>query len=186
MSSIRNRSLLLLLPLAALSWAACGDDSTSSATSAPSVAETAAGNTAAPDTATAETAAPDTATAETGAPGAAAATIQLADNALGSILVDGDGNTLYLFGNDKPDAPACDAGCLGSWPALVSEGDASVGTGLSLEDLGTVTAADGSTQVTFYGHPLYHFAGDAAPGDTNGQGLGGVWYVVDGEGNAVK
>jgi len=56
----------------------------------------------------------------------------------------------------------------------------------NLDDLGTVTAADGSTQVTFYGHPLYSFAGDAAPGDANGQGLGGVWYVVDAEGNAVK
>ena len=43
----------------------------------------------------------------------------------------------------------------------------------------------GTSQVTFYGHPLYHFSGDANPGDTNGQGIGSVWYVVDGEGNAV-
>lgn len=189
MSNARTRSLFLALPLAALLLAACGDDSTDSsgagdtgygaaATTTTVVAATPAVTT--PDTATSDTATSDTATA-TGA-----TTLQLASGALGTILVDNEGNTLYLYAKDTPNAPACDAGCLGSWPALVSDGAATVGEGLGLDDVGTVTAADGSTQVTFYGHPLYHFAGDAAPGDANGQGLGGVWFAVDAEGNAVK
>ncbi len=44
---------------------------------------------------------------------------------------------------------------------------------------------DGSEQITYNGHPLYLFSGDTAPGDTTGQGVGDVWYVVDAEGNAV-
>jgi len=153
------------MPLAALSLAARGDDSSGSSNSGSTAANTAAADTAA---------------------AAGATTLQLASSTLGTILVDSDGNTLYLFGNDAPNAPACDTGCLGSWPALISDGATTVGEGLSLDDVGTVTAADGSTQVTFYGHPLYSFAGDAAPGDVNGQGIGGVWYVLDAEGNAVK
>ncbi|MCY7301401.1 MAG: hypothetical protein LH616_19600, partial [Ilumatobacteraceae bacterium] len=172
---VRTRSLLLLMPLAALSLAACGDDSSGSSNSGSTAANTAAADTAAADTAAADTAA-----------AAGATTLQLASSTLGTILVDSDGNTLYLFGNDAPNAPRCDTGCLGIWPALISDGATTVGEGLSLDDVGTVTAADGSTQVTFYGHPLYSFAGDAAPGDVNGQGIGGVWYVLDAEGNAVK
>ncbi len=180
MSHVRTRSFLLLLPLAALSLAACGDNSAGSNYGGSTAANTAAQDPAGPDTTTADTKTADTAAA------AGATTLQLADSALGTILVDSNGNTLYLFGKDAPNAPACNTGCLGTWPALVSDGAATVGEGLDLADVGTVTAADGSTQVTFYGHPLYSFAGDAAPGDTNGQGVGGVWYVLDAEGNAVK
>jgi len=182
------------MPLAALSLAACGDDSSgssyggSTATDSAAVDTTAADTTPAATTPAATTPAattPAATTADTGA-AAGAVTLQLANSTLGKILVDGDGNTLYLFGNDAPNAPACDTGCLGNWPALVSDGAATVGEGLNVADVGTVTAADGSTQVTFSGHPLYSFAGDAAPGDVNGQGLGGVWYVVGADGNAVK
>ncbi len=195
MFTVRTRSFLLLIPLATLSLAACGDDSSSASTSGSTAATTAAADTtsavtAAADTTSAVTTPADTTPADTTPADTAAATgattLQLADSSLGKILVDANGDSLYLFANDAPNAPACDAGCLGNWPALVSDGAATVGKGLSVEDLGTVSAADGSTQVTFYGHPLYSFAGDAAPGDVNGQGLGGVWYVVDAEGNAVK
>ena len=189
MSHVRTRSFWFLMPLAALSLAACGDDSAGSSYGATTPASTAASDTTPADSSKADTTPADTRLADTTADTAAAAgatTLQLADSTLGTILVDSDGNTLYLFGNDAPNAPACDTGCLGSWPALVSDGAATVGEGLDLEDVGTVTAADGSTQVTFYGHPLYSFAGDAAPGDVNGQGIGGVWFVIDAEGNGVK
>lgn len=169
MSHARTRSRLFLLPLVALSLAACGDDSAGSSYGSTT-----------PDSAAANTTPADT----TPAPGGA--TLQLATSGLGEILVDSAGNTLYLYANDTPTATACSTGCLGTWPALVSDGPVTVGAGLGLEDVGSVTAADGSTQVTFYGHPLYSFAGDAAPGDVNGQGTGGVWFVLDGEGNPVK
>ena len=185
----RTRSALLALPLALVTLAACGSDSKTATTNAPSAS---VADTAAPATPPAGSAAPDTAASDStpaataGGTGAAAGTVNLADSALGSILVDGDGRTLYLFMNDTPTAPACTGGCLAKWPPLVAAGTTTPGAGLSAEDFGTVTAGDGSTQVTFYGHPLYYFAADANPGDTNGQGVGGVWYVVDGEGNAVK
>lgn len=181
MTHARTRSHLLLVPLAALSLAACGDSTTQ-----PGYGASNSANTAAADTTAADTTAADTTAAGTGQAATGTATLQLAESSLGKILVDGDGNTLYLFGKDAPNAPACDTGCLGTWSALTNDGAATVGQGLGLDDVGTVTAADGSTQVTFYGHPLYRFAGDAAPGDVNGQGIGGVWYVVDAEGNAVK
>ena len=185
MSTVRTRSFLLLMPLAALSLAACGDDSSGSGSGygGSTPANTASADTTPAATTPANTTA-NTATADTTA--AAGATLQLADSTLGTIVVDSNGNTLYVYGNDTPNTSTCSAGCLGTWPALVSDGPATVGEGLGLEDVGTATAADGSTQVTFYGHPLYSFAGDAAPGDVNGQGIGGVWYVIDAEGNAVK
>ena len=190
MRHARTRSLLLLVPVAAMSLAACGDGAKGSGYGASNSSNTTAPGTTGADT-TADTTSAGTTAAGTTAVGAGTAatgvtTLQLADSSLGKILVDRDGNTLYLFAKDAPNAPACDTGCLGTWSALTNDGAATVGEGLGLDDVGTVTAADGSTQVTFYGHPLYRFAGDAAPGDVNGQGIGGVWHVIDAEGNAVK
>ncbi len=177
------RSALLALPVLALTLAACGDDSdSSSTTAAPAI--TIATTAAAADT-TAPAATGDTTGGATG--GATGdAGIALADTSLGSILVDGAGRTLYLFTADSPTATACAADCLANWPPLPASAAPTLGAGLDAEDFTTVTAADGTEQVSFYGHPLYYFAGDAAPGDINGQGVGGKWYVVDGEGNAVE
>jgi len=170
------RLALLSLPLVTLLLAACGDDSTDSkSTSVPSTSAPAA--TAAPDT----TLAPDTTPAPSGA-----ADVQLADSALGSILVDGSGRTLYLFTKDTPTTSACTGDCATNWPSLTMADAPALGEGLDAEDFGSIAAADGSQHVTFYGHPLYFFAGDQAPGDTNGQGVGSVWFAVDVDGNAVK
>ncbi|HZI44358.1 MAG TPA: hypothetical protein VFD53_04000, partial [Ilumatobacter sp.] len=59
------------------------------------------------------------------------------------------------------------------------------GDGVDAALVGTVEHPIG-TQATYNGWPLYFFAGDDAPGDTNGQGQGGVWYVVDPTGNAIS
>lgn len=185
MSHAHTRSHLFLLPLVALSLAACGDDSSGSSYGS-TTPDSAAANTTPANTTPADTTPADTTPADTTTPTPGGATLQLAKSSLGEILVDSAGNTLYLYANDTPTATACSTGCLGTWPALVSDGPVTVGAGLGLEDVGSVTAADGSTQVTFYGHPLYSFAGDAAPGDVNGQGIGGVWFVLDGEGTPVK
>ena len=63
--------------------------------------------------------------------------------------------------------------------------DPSGGDGIDGGLIGTTPRDDGGTQVTYNGHPLYRFAPDEAPGDTNGQGVGGVWFAVDATGNAV-
>ncbi len=125
--------------------------------------------------------------APTAEPTAAAGgvTINLASNDLGMILVDGDGKTLYEFTPDTAGTSTCTGDCAGTWPPLTSDAAPTVGTGLTAADFGTTTRDDGSTQVTFDGHPLYHFAGDTAAGDTKGQGLGGKWYVVGADGSMI-
>ncbi len=118
-------------------------------------------------------------------PSPATVTINLASTSLGTILVDGAGLTLYEFTPDSAGTSTCTGDCAANWPPLESSAAPSVGTGLTASDFGTITRADGSSQVTFDGHPLYHFAGDSAAGDTKGQGLAGKWYVVGAEGTMI-
>ena len=165
----RTRSALLALPLAFIALAACSDDGYDK------------GGTAASTTADASGATPTTPTDASGG-----VTIALADNSLGKVLVDGEGRTLYLFTKDTPTVPACVGECLSNWPPLPGATAPTLGDGLSAQDFGTISLSDGSLQITFFGHPLYFFAGDPSPGDTNGQGVGSSWYVVDAEGNAIK
>jgi predicted lipoprotein with Yx(FWY)xxD motif len=129
---------------------------------------------------TAAPAAPTT----TAAQDAGSATVAVASSRLGDILVDADGRTLYVFTKDKGDQSACSGECAANWPALT--GTATAGTGAQAALLSTATQADGSSQVTYGGKPLYYFAGDAKPGDTNGQGVGSVWYAVTADGEMVK
>jgi predicted lipoprotein with Yx(FWY)xxD motif len=110
--------------------------------------------------------------------------IVVAESELGAILTDGDGNTLYVFDPDAQGESVCYDQCEAAWPPFVAEAVAGDGVDGSL--LGTAERTDGSVQVTYDGWPLYYFANDAAPGDTNGQGINDVWWVVDADGNAVK
>jgi predicted lipoprotein with Yx(FWY)xxD motif len=93
----------------------------------------------------------------------------------GTILVDAsNGHTLYYFTPDKPGHIACTGGCAQAWPPLTVPAGTSV-SGMS--GLGTTSRPDGSTQVTYNGHPLYTYTGDSAAGQTNGEGVGGTWFV---------
>jgi predicted lipoprotein with Yx(FWY)xxD motif len=129
---------------------------------------------------TAATAAPTT----TAAQGTGGTTVAVASSTLGDILVDGDGRTLYAFTKDKGDQSACSGQCATNWPALT--GPATAGTGVKASLLSTSMQANGKSQVTYGGRPLYYFAGDAKPGDTNGQGVGGVWFALTADGGLVK
>jgi predicted lipoprotein with Yx(FWY)xxD motif len=107
------------------------------------------------------------------------------DAKLGTILVDSDGMTLYLNTQDTPTTSSCTGGCAATWPALTATGSTKAGSGVSSAQLGV--AMIGSTdQVTYYGHPLYTYSGDTAAGDTNGQGVGGIWYAVSTKGTPAK
>ena len=112
------------------------------------------------------------------------ATLMTADSSLGEIVVDGEGMTVYMFDNDTQggDASACEGECAANWPAVTTESDAPEVEGVT-GDVGIIAGVDGSTQVTLNGWPLYSFAGDAAAGDVNGQGVNDVWWVLtpDGE-----
>jgi predicted lipoprotein with Yx(FWY)xxD motif len=117
---------------------------------------------------------------------AAEGTVAVANTGLGGVLVDAKGRTLYVFTKDKGDQSVCSGKCAVAWPALTVTGAATPGTGVEASLLSTSKQANGSSQVTYGGKPLYHFAGDKAPGDTNGQGLNGVWWVVKGDGSLVQ
>ena len=129
---------------------------------------------------TAAPAAPET----TAAQEASGATVAVASSRLGEILVDAEGRTLYAFTKDKGDQSACSGECATNWPALT--GTATAGTGAQASLLSTSMQPNGTSQVTYDGRPLYYFAGDAKPGDTNGQGVGDVWFVLTADGALVQ
>lgn len=101
---------------------------------------------------------------------------------LGAYLVDAaSGMTVYLFDNDEMGVSNCTEGCLENWPAVTLYAGDRLVAGEGIEgELGTITREDDeSTQITYNGMPLYFFANDEAPGDTNGQARGDVWWVVE-------
>ena len=97
---------------------------------------------------------------------------------VGKYFTDASGMTLYLFRKDSPGKSVCEGPCVAKWPLYFREMVAAP-EGLNAMDFGTITREDGKRQTTYKGWPLYYFAGDKAPGDTMGQGLGSVWFVVN-------
>jgi predicted lipoprotein with Yx(FWY)xxD motif len=181
-----KRTSLALLAAGLLVIAACGtdgeegtSDTTVAGTDAPTTTAAAATTTAAAEETTTSAAAEATTTAAAGAEG-----VHTADTDLGSILVDGEGFTLYIFTNDTEGTSNCNEGCIENWPAV--PGDTTIGGDLDAAMFSTVTRADGSEQLAVNGLPLYRFAPDEAPGDVNGQGVGGVWFVVGADGNMIE
>jgi predicted lipoprotein with Yx(FWY)xxD motif len=142
---------------------------------------------AAPTTAAYGKAATAPTTAAPSAPVAAASPIVgVADNALGSIVVDSKGRTLYAFTKDIDGTSTCVDGCAKAWPAAVVTGDIAVGPGLDKGQFSTVARADGSKQLKLGKWPLYYFSGDTAAGETNGQGSGGSWFVIGKDAKLIK
>jgi predicted lipoprotein with Yx(FWY)xxD motif len=109
------------------------------------------------------------------------ATVGIADENLGKILVDSQGRTLYLFQRDSGSTSTCIGACATFWPPLRVKGKPAVGSGASGSLLATSSRPDGTKQVTYNGHPLYRYSGDQKPGDSKGEGLtafGGSWFVL--------
>jgi predicted lipoprotein with Yx(FWY)xxD motif len=99
----------------------------------------------------------------------------------GSIITDSKGRTLYLFTpDDFASSPQCTGSCTQTWPPLMASGTLQAQGGAKQDLLGV---EDG--QVTYNGHPLYYYSGDSAPGQTNGQGVEQIWYVVSTNGTPV-
>ncbi len=117
---------------------------------------------------------------------AADGTVAVTNGDLGQMLVDSQGRTLYMFLSDTGTKSTCYSDCAANWPALTTDGAPKPADGVDASMLGTTRRTDGTTQVTFDGHPLYLFAGDAAAGDTNGEGIGKVWYAVAPDGTPIK
>ncbi len=106
------------------------------------------------------------------------AAVAVADNAdFGSILTTPDGMTLYLFTNDEPGKSNCNGDCAANWPPFDSE-STTLPEGAAGE-LTRITRDDGSMQLAYNGWPLYLWVADTEAGQTTGQGVGGVWFVVE-------
>ncbi|HEX5591898.1 MAG TPA: hypothetical protein VFX35_00975 [Solirubrobacterales bacterium] len=104
---------------------------------------------------------------------------------LGMVLVDSNGMTLYDFHKDKGTTSSCYGPCAEGWPPMLTEGEPTVGNGASASKLGTTERKDGTTQVTYAGHPLYTFVGDQKPGEATGNDVsafGAQWYALQGNG----
>jgi len=167
------RSWLLAGGLAlgtAATVAACGSSSSSTAAGAPG------------------------SSAPAGASSAASATISAQSvPGVGTVLVNGQGQTLYMLTSEKGGKITCTQanGCTQAWPeTLLTNGatTATAGTGALSSLLGTVKDASGNLEVTYNHWPLYTFSGDSGPGAAKGQGLvsfGGTWYVLNASGNPV-
>ena len=118
----------------------------------------------------------------------AAAAVATRQVALGTILTDQAGRSLYLFEQDTGTRSTCTGACAQAWPPLLSSGTPTAGTGVTSSLIGTTRRGEGSVQVTYAGHPLYSFSGDTAPGQTNGEGskaFGGGWYVLTPQGTKI-
>jgi predicted lipoprotein with Yx(FWY)xxD motif len=121
--------------------------------------------------------APSTTTAQ-----AAPATVKTAQTGIGTVLVDANGKTLYLYANDQGTTSAVPANILTAWPPLIASGAPVAGDGVDASKLKTAPQPDGQTWVTYDGHLLYTFSGDASAGQTNGHKLGNVWFAVTSSG----
>jgi predicted lipoprotein with Yx(FWY)xxD motif len=167
-----HRSLLLALPAAVALLAAGGGSNSNGSTSTPS-----GGGYGTPAPATAKPSANQ-----------GAAAVKVAHGPLGAHLVNANGRTLYLFEADKGTKSACTGACAKAWPPLTTTGKPKASGGAKASLLHTAKRADGSTEVTYGGHPLYTFIKDAKAGQTAGQGVnafGGLWYVVGTNGKAI-
>jgi len=99
-------------------------------------------------------------------------------SSLGSYLADGEGMTLYYFTKDAADINSCTGNCLVNWPIFYSE-NLQIGEGLNEADFGQFVRADGSKQLTYKSWPLYYYVKDLKAGDTLGENVGTVWFVID-------
>lgn len=121
---------------------------------------------------------------------AAAAKAQLKTHKgeLGTFLVDGSGHALYLFEADTSKKSACTGACAKAWPPLLTSGKPAATGAIKASKISTIKRADGTTQVTYGGHPLYTFIKDTKAGTAKGEGskaFGAEWYVVAPSGKKI-
>jgi predicted lipoprotein with Yx(FWY)xxD motif len=129
------------------------------------------------------------ATSESAASSSSAENAELAtaDSALGTIVVDSKGMSVYMFDKDTQGSgkSSCTGGCLEAWPPVIAEADSPAVDGVT-GDVATITRDDGTVQVTLDGWPLYYWQGDKAAGDVAGQGVQDVWWVLAPDGSKIQ
>jgi predicted lipoprotein with Yx(FWY)xxD motif len=124
----------------------------------------------------------------TQAKGGAAATISTAKGSAGTFLVGQGGRAIYLWVADKGMTSTCSGACAQAWPPVLTKGAPKASGAVKSSLLGTTKRSDGTTEVTYNGHPLYYYAGDTTSGSVTGQGstsFGAPWWLVDTAGAAI-
>ena len=119
---------------------------------------------------------------------AGSATVHARHAKIGTFVVDAKGMSLYLFEKDKGGKSACYGACAKVWSPLIVKSKPTAGSGLKASLLSTTTRTGGAKQVTYGGHPLYHYDDDKKAGQTKGQGanaFGAKWYVVGTAGKKI-
>ena len=114
-----------------------------------------------------------------------AADISVRPTRLGRILVGANQHTLYLFREDSHGESSCTGGCARVWPPVIVDGNPHAGEGVSQAKVSTTVRNDGSRQLVYNGHPLYELSADTKPGQTQGQGFLGTWFVVSPSGRQI-
>lgn len=97
---------------------------------------------------------------------------------VGKYLTDAEGMTLYWFKMDSPNKSACTGDCVGNWP-LFFRAKVAPPPGLTADEFGTITREDGGKQTTFRGYPLYYYKGDSKAGESKGNNMMDIWFLVD-------
>jgi predicted lipoprotein with Yx(FWY)xxD motif len=175
----RFAAALALSAAAGFGLIACGGNAPAGAGSTPAAAQSSA---AAGSQASSVPQSP----AGSGSPAAVGAVLRVAPSALGQIVVDGKGMTVYMFDKDTQNSGSstCSGQCAAKWPAVSTDSTSPTVQGVTGK-IGTIKGADGKNQVTVDGWPVYYFAGDAKAGDTAGQGVGGIWWVIGSDGKKI-
>ena len=168
MISLRRSFPVTLILAVALLVVACGGSTTSSNPAPTSTTAPTATPTIAPTIA--PTTAPTAALIKT-----ATATVSGASK---TILTNAQGLTLYYRTSDSPPSTVCSGGCASAWPPLLAPSSGTPTSATSLPGKLTVVVDANGNQVEYNGHPLYTFSSDSAAGQTNGEGVGGVWHVA--------
>ncbi|MQA75452.1 MAG: hypothetical protein GEU88_14105 [Solirubrobacterales bacterium] len=171
--------------LGVLALAACGDEEDEPTAQAGSATTSAGADTSTPA---------DPGSGGAGSSGASEGTdatgteLVAAESQYGSILFDSEQQAIYLFDKETSESSQCYGACAEAWPPVLTDGGPRAGAGLDPKRLGTTQRDDGSTQVTYDGHPLYYYVDDP-PGEVlchNVNEFGGLWLVVEPSGDAVQ
>ncbi len=152
---ITDQSLTLTTLLVAVVLTGCGGEESTAVNSQPPVATEQAGGT------------PEANDPQSIIPGAFTST------SIGDVLVSGAANrSMYTFANDTDGVSNCTDACVLNWPVVEPGVDVDQG------QFSTITRTDGVLQLAFKNRPLYFYQGDAAEGETSGEGIGNVWFVA--------
>jgi predicted lipoprotein with Yx(FWY)xxD motif len=174
---------IALLGISALLAAGCGSSKSSKAGSAASATPASSGSQSHNSSSSGSNA-----SGSAGSGAGTAITVKRASK-LGAVLAAGPKRmTVYLFEADKGSASNCSGACASAWPPVTTSGAPVAAKGALAADLGTIKRSDGTTQVTYKGHPLYYFTRDGDAGDAYGEGVvgfGASWYAVSPQGSKI-